>query len=173
MTLTAVPETKRIEVDQTDKRWKLVRITMQKHNYSPRGLIETLHVIQDSFGFIDNEAMQYVSQELRVPLSKVYGVATFYNNFTSKPAGEHSLVLCTGTACYVKGNDQIVEWMKERFGLNPNETTPDNRLSFMTARCVGACGMAPVMILDGHIMGKMSPDEMKQRIEEWLSNDSN
>ncbi len=161
----------KVEVDPNDKRWKLVRLTMQKHNYSRRALIETLHIIQDSFGFIDDNAVAYVAQELKLPLSKVHGVVTFYNNFTSKPAGEHSLVLCTGTACYVKGNDKMVEFMKERFGLEPNQTTPDNRLSFIAARCVGACGLAPVMILDGQIMGKMTTDEMKARIEEWLSHD--
>lgn len=161
----------KIEVDMTDKRWKLVRITMQKHKYSSRALIETLHVIQDSFGFVDLDAMQYVAQELKVPLSKVYGVATFYNAFSSKPAGEHSLVLCTGTACYVKGNDKIVEYMKEKFGLDPNQTTADNRLSFLTARCVGACGLAPVMIMDGKITGNLSVEDMKARIEEWISDE--
>ena len=170
MTIATAPY-KKVEVDLNDKRWKLVRLTMQKHKYSRRALIETLHVIQDSFGFIDEEAVAFVAQELKVPLSKVHGVVTFYNTFTSKPAGEHSLVLCTGTACYVKGNDKMVTFMKERFGLEPNQTTPDNKLSFVAARCVGACGLAPVMILDGQIMGKMTVDEMKNRVEEWLSHD--
>jgi bidirectional [NiFe] hydrogenase diaphorase subunit len=167
----ASPPTKKIEIDLSDRRWKLVRLTMQKHKFSSRALIETLHVIQDSFGYIDGEAMAYVAQELRVPLSKVYGVVTFYNNFSSKPAGEHTLVLCTGTACYVKGADQIITHMKDQYGLNPNETTLDNKLSFIAARCVGACGLAPVMILDGQIMGKMTVDEMKAKIEEWISRD--
>jgi bidirectional [NiFe] hydrogenase diaphorase subunit len=171
MTEIAPQTAKRVEVDMSDKRWKLVNLTMQKHNYSRRALIETLHVIQDSFGYIDNQAMNYVAQELKVPLSKVYGVATFYNSFTSKPAGEHTLVLCTGTACYVKGNDKMVEFMKQRYDLDPNQTTPDNKLSFLTARCVGACGMAPVMILDGQIMGKMNIDEMKAKIEEWIDHE--
>jgi bidirectional [NiFe] hydrogenase diaphorase subunit len=167
----ATHQTTKIEIDLTDRRWKLVRLTMQKHHFSSRALIETLHVIQDSFGYIDGEAMAYVAQELKVPLSKVYGVVTFYNNFSSKPSGEHTLVLCTGTACYVKGNDQIIDHMKERFGLDPNQTTQDNRLSFIAARCVGACGLAPVMILDGQIMGRMTVDEMKEKIEEWINRD--
>lgn len=170
-TPTAVLSPKKIEVDLTDRRWKLVKFTMQKHQYSRRALIETLHVVQDSFGFIDDKSMAYVAQELKLPLSKVYGVVTFYNGFTSKPAGEHTLMLCTGTACYVKGNDKLVAYMKEKHGLEPNQTTPDNKLSFLTARCVGACGLAPVMVLDGQIMGKMSVDEMKARIEEWINHD--
>jgi bidirectional [NiFe] hydrogenase diaphorase subunit len=170
MTIATAPN-KKVEVDMNDKRWKLVRLTMKKHQYSRRALIETLHVIQDSFGFIDDESVAYVAQELKVPLSKVHGVVTFYNTFTSKPAGEHSLVLCTGTACYVKGNDKMIEFMKERYGLDPNQTTPDNKLSFLAARCVGACGLAPVMILDGRIMGKMTVDQMKARVEEWLNHE--
>ncbi len=165
----ATPTHTRIEVDLSDRRWKLVYVTMKNNKFSPRSLIQTLHVIQDLFGYIDPDAMAYVAQELKVPLAKVYGVATFYNSFTSKPAGEHSLILCTGTACYVKGNDKIVEYMKEKYGLDPNQTTSDNKLSFLTARCLGACGLAPVMILDGKITGKMSVDEMKGKIEEWLN----
>lgn len=155
-----------------DKRWRKVDATMRRLDYSPRALIETLHAVQDAFGYIDTDAQEYVSSQLSVPLSKVFGVTTFYNLFNTKPAGEHSLVLCTGTACYVKGNDQIQEFMKEKFNLNPGETTEDNKLSFIGARCVGACGLAPVMILDGKIMGKMSVDDMKIKIEEWLSNEA-
>ncbi|MEN4013785.1 MAG: NAD(P)H-dependent oxidoreductase subunit E [Chloroflexota bacterium] len=158
--------------DMSDKRWKLVAITMKKNNYNPRALIEVLHVIQDSFGYIDYDAMGYVAREMKLPFSKVYGVVTFYHGFMSKPAGEHTMVLCTGTACYVKGADVITDWMKERFGLDPNQTTPDNKLSFIAARCIGACGLAPVMILDGQIVGKLSVDEMKAKIEEWIGDDN-
>lgn len=154
-----------------DRRWKVVDATMKKHNYSSRALIETLHTVQDSFGFIDEEALKYVSDSLHVSSSKVYGVTTFYNSFTMKPAGEHVLLLCTGTACYVKGNDKILEFVKEEFGLEPGETTPDNKLSLLTARCVGACGLAPVMILDGSVVGKLSEEEMKERIKEWSKNE--
>ncbi|MEA4909338.1 MAG: NAD(P)H-dependent oxidoreductase subunit E, partial [Anaerolineaceae bacterium] len=156
-------------IDLQDRRWKLVNLTMKKHNYSPKALIETLHVIQDSFGYIDMDAMRYVAQQLRVPVSKVFGVVTFYHGFTCKPTGEHTLILCTGTACYVKGNDKMVEYMKQKHNLDPNQTTSDNKLSFMTARCVGACGLAPVMILDGQIVGKLGVEDMQAKIEEWLN----
>ena len=154
-----------------DKRWRKVTSTMKKHEYSPKALIETLHAVQDAFGYIDEDAQEYVANQLSLPLSKVFGVTTFYNLFNTKPAGEHTLVLCTGTACYVKGNDQIQEYMKDKYNLNPGDTTEDNKLSFIGARCVGACGLAPVMILDGNIMGKMSVEEMKVKIEEWINND--
>lgn len=154
-----------------DRRWKIVDATMKKNNYSSRALIETLHAVQDSFGFIDDEALRYVSDSLHVSNSKAYGVTTFYNSFSMKPAGEHVLLLCTGTACYVKGNDKILDFMKEEYGLEPGETTPDNKLSLLTARCVGACGLAPVAVLDGNVVGKLSVEEMIERIKEWVENE--
>ncbi len=87
------------------------------------------------------------------------------------PLGEHVLSVCTGTACYVKGSGQVVDWIKEEYGLEPGQTTPDNKLSFMVARCVGACGLAPVIMLDGEVVGRLSVDEMKKRIKEWISYD--
>jgi bidirectional [NiFe] hydrogenase diaphorase subunit len=163
-------KSKVITPPSTDNRWKKVTVTMKKHNYSRQSLIETLHAVQDSFGFIDEEAMKFVSDSLGIPMSKVYGVTTFYNQFSTKPSGEHCLSLCTGTACYVKGNDKIIEFMKEEFNLNPGDTTEDNKLSFNAARCVGACGLAPVMILDGDVVGKLNVEDMKERIREWVKN---
>ncbi|MEN4042740.1 MAG: NAD(P)H-dependent oxidoreductase subunit E, partial [Anaerolineaceae bacterium] len=86
-----------------------------------------------------------------------------------KPAGRHTLTLCTGTACYVRGAGEIQNFFKEEYGLEPGQTTPDNELTFIAARCVGACGLAPVMILDGEVVGKLSVEEMKTRIKEWVN----
>jgi bidirectional [NiFe] hydrogenase diaphorase subunit len=139
-----------------DKRWKAVDAAMQRHGYKPKALIETLHAVQNTFGYIEEGSLEYIAECLSLPPSKVYGVATFYNLFSMKPQGEHALVVCTGTACYVKGTDKIVEFMQKEYGLKTGETTADNKLSFVAARCVGACGLAPVMILDGKVVGKMS-----------------
>ncbi len=162
---------KKIAPPSDDRRWKLVDATMRKHGYSGSALIETLHTIQESFGFISQDALKYVSTSLNVPPSKVFGVATFYNLFNMKPVGKHVISLCTGTACYVKGSGEIVTFMKEEFNLEPGETTADGELTFMIARCVGACGLAPVMILDGTVVGKLSPDGMKSKIREWVRHD--
>lgn len=155
-----------------DRRWKLVDATMRKHGYAGSALIETLHSIQETFGSIDIDALAYVAGSLNIPPSKVYGVATFYNLFNMQPVGKHVLSLCTGTACYVKGSGEIVSFMKEEFGLEPGQTTSDGNLTFMIARCMGACGLSPVMILDGKVVGKLSPTEMKNRIREWVSHES-
>jgi bidirectional [NiFe] hydrogenase diaphorase subunit len=144
---------------------------MRRHGYSSEAVIETLHTIQESFGNVDQQAMTYVANSLNVPPSKVFGVATFYSHFNMIPLGEHVISVCTGTACYVKGSGEIVDWIKEEYGLEPGQTTPDNKLTFMVARCVGACGLAPVLILDGDVVGKLSVEGMKTRIKEWMSHD--
>src|SRR6516164_727414 len=107
----------------TDKRWRIVEATMRRHGWSGHALIESLHTAQESFGFLDDQALRYVAAGLRVPLSKVYGVATFYHFFTLKPQGEHSCVVCMGTACYVKGAEKVIAAVQNNFKVKPGETT--------------------------------------------------
>lgn len=148
-----------------DKRWKLVNATMRRNGYNGHALIETLHTVQDAFGYLDETAMRFVAGSLDLSLSKVYGVATFYHLFQLKPKGRHACVVCTGTACYIKGAGGLVESMGQRFGVNPGETTEDGRLSVMTARCVGACGLAPAVVLDGDVQGKLTTDQLIAKLE--------
>ncbi|MBZ0255580.1 bidirectional hydrogenase complex protein HoxE [bacterium] len=150
-----------------DKRWKMVSAAMRKHGHAPHSLIEALHSVQEVFGYLDEEAFQFVAASLRVPLSKVYGVATFYHFFNLKPQGEHTCVVCTGTACYIKGVSDILKALDKKIGLKPGETTPDNKVSLVTARCVGACGLAPVVVFDGVVSGHQTPDEVIKRVEAW------
>src|ERR1700690_1616120 len=123
-----------------DKRWKIVDATMRRVGQHPRGLIETLHTVQEAFGYLDNQALRYVALSLRVPLSRAYGVATFYHFFTLKPAGEHTCVICLGTACYIKGAPQLFDAVKRDYSISPGETTPDGKMSLLSARCLGSCG---------------------------------
>jgi bidirectional [NiFe] hydrogenase diaphorase subunit len=141
---------------------------MRRHGNKSHALIETLHTIQEAFGFLDDDSLRYAAASLRLPLSKVYGVATFYHFFTLKPQGEHTCVVCTGTACYIKGAGHIIDAIKEMAGIEPGETTPDNRLSLLTARCLGACGLAPAVVLDGEVSGKQTPAEVIEKIRGWL-----
>lgn len=149
-----------------DKRWKLVNATMRRNGYAGHALIEALHSVQDAFGFLDETAMTFVAEALDLPLSKVYGVATFYHLFMLKPKGRHACVVCTGTACYIKGAGGLVDGITERFGIDPGDTTEDNRLSLLTARCVGACGLAPAVVLDGDMLGKQTTDGLLARLGE-------
>jgi len=151
-----------------DKRWKLIDVTMRRNGYAGHALIETLHSVQDAFGYLDDPAMKYVAHALNLPLSKVYGVATFYHLFTLKPKGEHTCVICTGTACYIKGAGQLIDGVREKYGIRLGETTEDRRLSLLSARCVGACGLAPAAVLDGAMLGNQGADELLDNIEKVI-----
>jgi bidirectional [NiFe] hydrogenase diaphorase subunit len=148
-----------------DKRWRIVDTRMRRLGQRPDALIEVLHAAQEAFGFLDSDTLAYVAASLGVPLSKVYGVATFYSFFTLAPKGEHACVVCTGTACYINGAGQIVAGIGCRLGVAPGETTGDGRLSLLTARCLGSCSLAPAMILDGEVHGKLTADAVLDRLE--------
>lgn len=150
-----------------DKRWRIVNATMRRHGFTPDALIETLHTVQESFGYIDEDAMRFVASSLGVSHSRVYGVATFYNFFNLKPQGEHTCVVCLGTACYIKGGPHIVEEIEHTVGIKPDQTTPDKKVSLLVARCIGACGLAPAVVFDGEVMGKVEPGQAGAKIKEW------
>lgn len=163
-----VSNTRKIEPPSDDKRWRIVVGTMRRNGFARHSLIETLHTVQESFGFLDEESLHYVAESLRVPLSQVYGVSTFYHLFSLKPAGKHTCVTCTGTACYIKGAPQLLAAIADKHGINPEETTEDGNLSLLTARCVGSCGLGPVAVVDGEVVGKLTPDELLARLQEVM-----
>lgn len=158
---------KQIDPPTDDKRWRFVQAAMRRNGFKRSALIETLHTVQESFGFLDEEALQYVAASLRVPLSQVYGVSTFYHLFSLKPAGKHSCVVCTGTACYIKGGPKLLEQIEQTYGIKPGETTDDEQMSLMTARCVGACGLAPVAVFDGEVLGNQTPERTAETLRRW------
>lgn len=152
-----------------DNRFKLLDRVVTKHQSRGDALIEVLHAAQGIFGFLDNDLLIYVARGLKLPLSRVYGVATFYHFFTLKPKGAHTFVLCTGTACYVKGAGALQKAVEHRCGVRFGETTPDKQVSLVSARCVGSCGRAPVAVLDNEVAGKLTPETAVGKIDEWLA----
>ncbi len=152
-----------------DARWKMVSATMRRHGYRPDALIETLHTVQETFGHLEPEALRFVAESLRAPLSRVYGVATFYHFFSLEPRGDHTCILCTGTACYIKGVPGIVEAVRSELGLELGQTAPDGSLSFRSARCLGACGQAPVAVIDDRMVGALTPESTLERIREVMA----
>lgn len=151
-----------------DKRWKIVEASMRRNGYSRHALIETLHTVQQSFGYLDEPSLRYVAASLRVPLSSVYGVATFYHLFTLKPQGEHTCVFCTGTACYIKGAATLLEHVREKYNVGPGETTEDDKMSVLSARCLGACSVAPAVVFDGEVAPSVTPERFDAKVKEWL-----
>ncbi|NND84302.1 MAG: bidirectional hydrogenase complex protein HoxE [Acidimicrobiia bacterium] len=147
-----------------DDRFALVDKHLKRVRYAQDQLIETLHVAQDVFGYLDNDILTYVGRALRLPPSAVYGVATFYHLFTFEAPGDHTCMVCTGTACFVKGADDIVEAVSGGFEVAAGTTKDDGSLTLSTARCVGSCGLAPVVVLDGAVLGQRSPEEIVDRV---------
>lgn len=160
-TITPTPTTPKA---QPDKRFKILDITMKRNHYRQDALIEVLHKAQESFGFLELDVLEHVARSLKLPLSRVYGVATFYHLFSLKPSGKHSCIVCTGTACYVKGSGKLVEAISEKLGIQVGETTPDGQVSLSTARCIGACGIAPAVVFDGEVKGKLDTDAVLARL---------
>ena len=150
-----------------DKRWKIVEATMRRLGNQSNGLIEALHTVQEAFGYLDADSLRFVATSLRVPLSQAFGVATFYHYFTMKPPGKHTCGVCTGTACYIKGAGKLLTSMEEKYGIKPGETTADGNVSLLTARCLGACGLAPAVVFDGQVAGKVNSTDMLARAGRW------
>jgi len=151
-----------------DNRFKLLDRTISKFQARGDALIEVLHAAQSIFGYLENDLMIYVARALKLPLSRVYGVATFYHFFNLKPKGRHTIVLCMGTACYVKGAEAIQDAVSHRCGVRFGETTADGAVSLVSARCIGSCGLAPVSVFDDEVAGKLNVDAAVQRVSAWV-----
>jgi len=149
-------------------RFKILEAHMKKHQYRHDALIEILHKAQELFGYLEDDLLLFVAYRLKLPASRVYGVATFYHFFTLKPQGKHTCVVCLGTACYVKGSAKVLAAIEERAKIKNGETTPDNQLSLLTARCIGACGIAPAVTYDGQVAPKQTPQAALEHIGKWI-----
>jgi bidirectional [NiFe] hydrogenase diaphorase subunit len=152
-----------------DERYLAIDRTMKQSKYERDSLLEVLNSAQEVFGYLSRDLLIYIATHLNVPMSQVYGVATFYHLFTFEPQGEHNCIICKGTACHVKGADRIIEALTEEFSINAGETTPDGLFSLTIARCLGSCGLAPVIVLDGQVYGKETPEAVSKRAAEIVS----
>jgi bidirectional [NiFe] hydrogenase diaphorase subunit len=150
-----------------DKRFKILEAHMKKHLFRQDALIEMLHKAQELFGYLEDDLLLFVASKLKLPPSRVYGVATFYHFFTLKPQGRHTCVVCMGTACYVKGADKILAAVEDQIKIKPGETTPDNQVSLLTARCIGACGIAPAVVYDGTVTPRQTAGVAVDQIRKW------
>ncbi len=155
-----------------DKRFKILETQMKRFQFKQDALIEVLHKAQELFGFLDDGLLLYIAQMLKLPPSRVYGVATFYHYFTLKPKGEHTCVVCMGTACYVKGADKVLATLEGQTGIKAGETTPDGKVSLLSARCIGACGLAPAIVYDGVVTAKQTPEDALHKVKGWQSHAS-
>jgi NADH:ubiquinone oxidoreductase subunit E len=133
-------------------------------------LIEVLREAQEIFGYLPIEVLQVIADELRLPMAEVYGVVTFYNFFSMQPRGKHVINVCTGTACYVKGAPRLIQMLEDELGIKAGETTSDGLFTILTVRCVGACSLAPVFVIDEETYARI---EARDKLVEILNNYKN
>ena len=153
-----------------DKRFKILEAQMKKYQFQQDALIEVLHRAQELFGFLEDDLLLFIAYKLKLPASRVYGVATFYHFFTLKPKGQHTCVVCMGTACYVKGAAKVLAAVEEEARVKAGETTADNKLSLLTARCIGACGIAPAVVYDGTVTPRQTAESALAHVKGWIGN---
>jgi NADP-reducing hydrogenase subunit HndA len=145
---------------------KLKDICKQFNNQSGE-LINVLHKAQHEFGYLPAEVQEVIAHELKMPVAKVYGVVTFYTFFTMLPKGKHPISVCLGTACYVRGAEKVLDELKKTLDIKVGETTPDGKFSLSCLRCVGACGLAPVVMVGEKTYGRVSPEGIKDILKEY------
>ncbi len=130
-------------------------------------LINVLHKAQSIFGYLPAEVQEIIARELNVPVAKVYGVVTFYSFFNMTPKGEHPISICMGTACYVRGAEKVLDEFKRLLDIKVGETTEDGKFSLSSLRCVGACGLAPVVLVGERVYGRVAPADVENIINEY------
>jgi NADH:ubiquinone oxidoreductase subunit E len=146
--------------------YERLRAVIEERKETQNPLIEVLRSAQEIFGYLPVEVQEFIAKEMDVPISKIYGVVTFYNFFSMKPRGKHVINVCLGTACYVKGAARVVTNLQELLGIKMGETTPDNLFTLSAIRCVGACSLAPVLVIGEDTFGRL---ETKAQLVEILS----
>ncbi|MDY4044111.1 MAG: NAD(P)H-dependent oxidoreductase subunit E [Marinifilaceae bacterium] len=138
-----------------------------EHGNQPGELINILHKAQELFGYLPREVQEVIARQLNIPVSKVYGVVTFYSFFSMTPKGEHPISVCMGTACYVRGAEKVLDEFKRLLNINVGETTPDGKFSLTSLRCVGACGLAPVVLIGEKVYGRVVPGDVEKILQEF------
>ncbi|OFX25922.1 MAG: NAD(P)-dependent iron-only hydrogenase diaphorase iron-sulfur protein [Bacteroidetes bacterium GWA2_31_9b] len=157
----------RIKVKIKEKDLNTIKEICKSFNNKQGELINVLHKTQEHFGYLPAEIQEVIAQELEMSVAKVYGVVTFYSFFTMKPKGLHPISICTGTACYVRGAENVLQEFKRQLNVEVGETTPDGKFSLSCLRCVGACGLAPVVQVGDKTFGRVSPEGVKDIIAEY------
>lgn len=146
----------------------LIKSICARHHNNSYELINVLHEVQHHLGYLPEEVQYVIAQELNIPVAKVYGVVTFYSFFTMKPRGKYEVSICMGTACYVRGGELLVDEFKRRLDINVGETTQDGLFSLTALRCVGACGLAPVVSVGDKIYGHVTTQQVRRIIDEYI-----
>jgi len=150
-------------VDQNEKAKEIV----EHYKNTEGSLIPILHEVQETFGYIPKDVQEFMAHELKIPLSEIYGVVTFYSRFSLHPKGKNRVSVCMGTACYVKGAEMVLNAVKDDLQIGAGETSPDGLFSIEETRCIGACGLAPIMTINEDVYAKITPDQIREILEKY------
>jgi len=150
-----------------NKKYQELAKYIEELDYKPTELIAILHRAQHLFGYLPREVQEFIADKLNINVSKVYGVVTFYSFFTMEKKGKYVINICMGTACFVRGADKILKEFEEKLGIKNGETTPDGKFTLSTLRCVGACGLAPVVQVNGKTYGNATLETVAEILEEY------
>jgi NADP-reducing hydrogenase subunit HndA len=155
------------KIKLADSAVQIIREVCNRFGNKEGELINVLHGVQEKLGYLPAEVQEVIAQELTMSVAKVYGVVTFYSFFTMIPKGIYPVSICMGTACYVRGAEQVLSEFKRQLKVEVGQTTPDGKFSLSCLRCVGACGLAPVVMVGEKVYGRVSPQQVKQIIAEY------
>lgn len=144
-----------------------LKAVIEKHLSDPGAVMPVLQEAQDIYGYLPIEVQTMIAEGLNVPLEEVYGVSTFYSQFALSPKGEYNISVCLGTACYVKGSGDVLDKLSELLGIGAEECTPDGKFSLTACRCIGACGLAPVMTINDDVYGRLTVDQIEGILEKY------
>ncbi|NLV76651.1 MAG: NAD(P)H-dependent oxidoreductase subunit E [Tissierellia bacterium] len=153
--------------EENKEKVKDFKIFMRENKGKKGALMAVLHEAQDKFGYLPKEIQELISKELRIPLSEIYGVATFYSQFSLVPKGEYKIGVSLGTACYVKGAQDILDKVEEELGITVGQTTPDRKFSLSATRCLGACGLAPVLVVNEDVYGRLKAEDVEEILNKY------
>ncbi|MGI6315532.1 MAG: NADH-quinone oxidoreductase subunit NuoE [Christensenellales bacterium] len=134
---------------------------------TPGPLMRVMQKAQDVFGYLPIEVQNHIAEALKVPVTEVYGIATFYSQFTLYPKGKHTISICLGTACYVKGAQAVFDELKKQLGIEEGATTEDGKFTLLSTRCLGCCGLAPVVTVDEDVYGRLTPKEVAAMLAKY------
>lgn len=149
-----------------DQEAKLLEV-IEKYKNDKGAIMPILHEAQEIYGYLPIQVQTIIAQRLDVPLEEVYGVSTFYSQFSLTPKGKYNISVCLGTACYVKGADKILEKVSQKLNIKPEQCSDDGKYFLTACRCIGACGLAPVMTVNDDVYGKLTPDEVDSILDKY------
>jgi len=155
-----------ISIDDQLKREELISF-ISEHKKKPGPLMPVMQKAQSLYGALTFEVQELIAEEMGIPMSEIYGVATFYSQFALEPKGQHVISVCMGTACYVKNVEKVMEKLSEELGIQPGKTTPDGKFTLEATRCLGCCGLAPVIMIDDQVYGRLTAAEVPGILDKY------